>query len=116
MTETNTKTDVQVVAERLGEYVAALNVSSSDHHKFSVVKGRRYYKVIDSRPTDGGPLAGGSVHAFIEITTGHVFKPAGHAKPAPHVRFYLLRDGSYQALLHHAHRPDAYSGGYLYIR
>jgi len=105
--------DATVVQERTARYVEALNNSSSDHHKFSTVKGRKYIKVIDSRP--GGPAGGGSVHAFIEASTGYVYKPAGWAKPAPHIRFYLMRDGSYSALLRHAKQPEAYSGGYLYL-
>jgi hypothetical protein len=104
-----------VILERNAAYVAALNGSSSDNHKFSTVRGRKYLKIIDSRPTDSGPLAGYSVHAFVEIATGYVYKPAGHSKPAPHIRFYLLRDGSYSALLHAASKPDAFAGGYLYL-
>src|SRR4249919_2686324 len=83
------------LSEKVAAYVAALNGSSSDHHQFSTVKGRKYLKVVDSRPTDGGPLAGGSVHAFIEISTGNVYKPAGWAKPADHVRFSLTDEASY---------------------
>ena len=111
MTETLTS-----LAERIDAYVAALNGSSSDNHKFSTSRGKKYLKVVDSRPTDGGPLAGGSVHAFIEIATGNVYKPAGWAKPAPHVRFSLTDEASYAALIRHARRADAYSGGYLYMR
>jgi len=102
------------ISERVEAYVEALNNSSSDHHKFSAIRGRKWLKVIDSRP--GGPAGGGSVHAFVETTTGDVYKPAGWAKPAPHVRFSLMDEASYAALIRHARRADAYSGGYLYIR
>ena len=107
---------INSISEKVAEYVAALNGSSSDHHQFSTVRGRKYLKVVDARPTDSGPLATGSVHAFIEISTGNVYKPAGWAKPADHVRFNLVDEASYAALIRHARREDAYSGGYLYIR
>jgi hypothetical protein len=111
MTETLTSINDQVA-----QYVEALNDSSSEHHKFSILKGRKYLKVIDQRPTATGPLDGHSVHAFIEISTGYVYKPAGHSKPAPIVRFQLMDIGSYARLLHAASQPEAFAGGYLYVR
>ena len=103
------------ISERVNAYVEALNNSSSDHHQFSTLKGKRYLKVVDSRPSDGGPLAGASVHAFIEIATGEVYKPAGWTQPAKHVRFRLMHDASYAELIGHASSSEAYSGGYLYL-
>ena len=55
------------------------------------------------------------MHAFIEIATGDVYKPAGWAQPAKHVRFRLMDDASYARLLSAARKPEAYSGGYLYL-
>lgn len=105
------------IETRLNAYVNALNSGTiSDRHHFTVTKGRKYYKVIDSHPTDSGPLAGASVHAFVETATGDVFKPAGWARPAEHVRYRLMDDVSYVALLRHAGQRDAFAGGYLYIR
>jgi len=101
------------LSEKVAAYVAALNGSSSDHHKFSTVRGRKWLKVVDTRP--GGPLGGGSVHAFVETTTGDVYKPAGWQAPAKHVRFKLMDDMSYANLLHYASQPSAFSGGYLYL-
>ena len=106
---------INSISERVAAYVEALNGSSSDNHQFTTIKGKRYLKVAHSRPTDGGPLAGGSVHAFIEIATGDVYKPAGWAQPAKHVRFRLMDDASYDRLMREARKPEAYSGGYLYL-
>jgi hypothetical protein len=112
MTETAMATGIET---RLTTYINALNSGSSDHHHFAPVRGRKYIKVVDSRPTDGGPLATGSVHAFVEIATGDVYKPAGWQAPAKHVRFRLMDDASYTSLLRLAASRDAYSGGYLYL-
>jgi hypothetical protein len=104
------------VGTRLNTYVHALNSGSTDQHCFTVQKGRRFYKVVDSHPTDGGPLAGASVHAFVEIATGDVYKPAGWQAPAKHVRYRLMDDTSYTALIKAAANPHAFAGAYLYLR
>jgi len=111
MTET-----INSISHQVAEYVEALNNSSSDYHRFSFLTGRKYLKVIDQRPGSTGPLDGHSVHAFIEIATGDVYKPAGHSKPAPIVRFRLTDATSYAHLLRCAHQPEAFTGGYLYVR
>jgi hypothetical protein len=101
------------IANRVEFYVEALNNSSSDYHRFSTVKGKRYLKVVDTRP--GGPVGGGSVHAFIEIVSGDVYKPAGWAAPAKHVRYRLMDDASYELIMREASKPSAFCGGYLYL-
>lgn len=65
-----------------------------------VSKGRKYYKIT----TDN------SVHAFIDIQTGDVFKPASYNKPAAIVRYNLLNNPQ-----DCFNRVD-WAGGYLYIR
>lgn len=65
-----------------------------------VKKGRKYYKIT----TDN------SVHAFIDIHTGDVFKPASYNKPAAIVRYNLLNNPQ-----DCFNRVD-WAGGYLYIR
>ena len=69
---------------------------------FEVIKGKRYYKLMDS----------GSVHAFVDINNGYMYKPASYKGPAKIMRYNLLDDTSYEACLHNA---DPH-GGYLYIR
>ena len=65
-----------------------------------VKKGRKYYKIT----TDN------AVHAFIDIHTGDVFKPASYNKPAAIVRYNLLNNPQ-----DCFNRVD-WAGGYLYIR
>ena len=69
--------------------------------------GRKYHKIleIDSRGDR-------STHAFVDKETGDVYKPAGWAKPAQHVRYNLLERSSREDCLL---RAD-WAGGYLYMR
>ena len=70
---------------------------------YSLVESKKYYKLIDE---DRG------VHAFIDKTTGGLYKPASFRAPAKYVRYQLLDDASFQDCLTEA---DCH-GGYLYIR
>ncbi len=83
--------------------------------KFRIESGRKYYKIIQQDYDtfqDRNEYRDGSVHAFVDKTTGDVYKPAGWAKPAQHVRYNLLDDKSRQDCLS---RCD-WAGGYLYMR
>ena len=75
------------------------------NNTFTVDKGRKYYRVwsIDNQK---------SIHCFVDIKTGDVFKPESYNKPAKHVRYNLLDDVSRQSMFEKAH----YAGGYLYLR
>ena len=53
-----------------------------------------------------------SVHAFLDVRTGDIFKPAGWKAPAKHVRFNLLDDASFARLI----STCDWSGRYLYLR
>ena len=56
----------------------------------------------------------GSVHAFIDRETGDVYKPAGWAKPAKHVRYNLLERKDREFLFNY--KNVGWAGGYLYMR
>ena len=56
----------------------------------------------------------GSVHAFIDRETGDVYKPAGWAKPAKHVRYNLLERKDREFLFDY--KNVGWAGGYLYMR
>jgi len=88
-----------ILDERFKQQFPTLN------NTFTVDKGRKYYRVwaIDNQKT---------IHCFVNIKTGDVFKPESYNKPAKHVRYNLLDDVSRQSMFEKAH----YAGGYLYIR
>lgn len=56
---------------------------------YTVRKGKRYAKVVAGRPNDA---YSGSVFAFIDMSTGDVYKPEGWAKPAKGVRGNVLSE------------------------
>ena len=87
---------------------------------FKVKSGKKYYKIVQQQfeTWEGSKYYGkyrdASVHAFVDKKTGQVFKPAGWAKPAKHVR-YDMRIITQRQLLHN-HNFTGWSGGYLYMR
>ena len=86
---------------KLAEYIKA------DYNKYgyksdynvTIKKGKKYYKVITEN----------SVHAFVDVKNGDVYKPASWNKPAKHVRFNLLQDPQT------CFNKCDWSGGYLYL-
>ena len=83
--------------------------------RFRVQSGRKYFKIIQQDYDtfqDRNEYRDGSVHAFVEKTTGDVYKPAGWAKPAQHVRYNLIDDKSRENCL----LSCDWAGGYLYMR
>ena len=80
-------------------------------YKFVIESGRKYHKIIMEVPNTNRPPSR-SVHAFIDMKTGEVYKPASFKAPAKHVRFNLLVIKEREWLLEHAD----WAGGYLYAR
>ena len=87
---------------------------------FKVYSGKRYYKIVQQEfeTWEGSKYYGqyrdASVHAFVDKKTGQIYKPAGWAKPAKHVRFdmRIISERNF------VHNPDntGWAGGYLYLR
>jgi len=75
------------------------------HYKFYIESGRKYHKIW--METDDNSR---SVHAFVDMKTGEVYKPASFKAPAKHVRFNLLLINDREWLLENAD----WAGGYLY--
>ena len=65
-----------------------------------IKKGRKYWKVI----TDN------SVHCFVDVNNGNVYKPASWNKPAAIVRYNLIDNPQI------VFERCSWAGGYLYIR
>ena len=68
--------------------------------------GKKYIKLIQIS------WGSRSIHAFIDRTTGEVYKPASFKAPAKHVRYKLLDEQSFQQCIDEAD----WAGGYLYIK
>ena len=97
----NSQQTVEENVYKLAEYIKA------DYNKYgyksdynvTIKKGRKYYKVITEN----------SVHCFVDVKNGDVYKPASWNKPAKHVRFNLLQDPQ------DCYNKCDWSGGYLYL-
>jgi hypothetical protein len=72
---------------------------------FELIYGKKYLKLI---LVDGSSR---SVHCFIDIKTGDVYKPASWRAPAKHIRFNLRDPKSRQLCYDRAN----WHGGYLYM-
>lgn len=99
-----------LIAQRLEEYVDALNKSARDagvhRDDYTTQVGRKYVKIVHDH----------SVHAFVDPKTGAVYKSAGWNAPATkHVRFWLADDASFADLMRYAADPHSFAGGYLYL-
>ena len=80
-------------------------------YKFVIESGRKYHKIIMEVPNDNRPPSR-SVHAFVDMKTGELYKAASFKAPAKHVRFNLLLIKDREWLLENAD----WAGGYLYAR
>ena len=83
------------------------NNNRTDGYTFTIETARKYHKVIMT--TGAGSR---SIHAFVDVKTGDVYKAASFKAPAKGVRFNLLDPNSREKCLTKAD----WSGGYLYIR
>ncbi len=114
---TQLKEHIQVLEARIQCLIDKLIVNYEKQYQsngiaFDIVKGTKYYKIIE-RCTRVNSLGGGtSVHAFIDRQSGAVYKPASWKAPAKHVRYNLLDDVSYETCLHNAD----WAGYYLYLK
>ena len=87
---------------------------------FKVYSGKKYYKIVQQEfePWEKSKYYGqyrdGSVHAFVDKETGEVYKPAGWAKPAKHVRFDMRDERQLKFILDP--KNVDWAGGYLYLR
>ena len=87
---------------------------------FKVKTGKKYYKIVQQefetweKSKYYGQYRDSSVHSFVDKETGEVYKPAGWAKPAKHVRFDMRDERQLKFLLDP--KNVGWAGGYLYLR
>lgn len=75
-------------------------------YNIEVMSGRKYYKLMEVNRNSR------AVHAFVDATTGAIYKPASWRGPAKHARYQLLDDVSFQECL----KKADWVGGYLYLK
>ena len=83
---------------------------NSTPYKFIIESGRKYHKIVMEVPNHNRPPSR-SVHAFVDMKTGDVYKAASFKAPAKHVRFNLLDIKSREKCFE---RAD-WAGEYLYL-
>jgi len=94
-----------------------INNGTAKLMKFRIQEGRKYYKIIQQNYDtfqDRNEYRDGSVHSFVDKSTGEVYMAASWSKPAKHVRFDMrvIRDRT----LMHTPNFVTWAGGYLYLR
>ena len=94
-----------MLCDALVDNFKSRNNNRTDDYTFTIESGRKYHKIMMT--TGGGSR---SVHAFVDMKTGEVYKPASIKAPAKGVRFNLLVITDREWLLEHAD----WAGGYLY--
>ena len=93
----------QQLVTRLQEDYDRRYGGSNANYKFEIQTGRKYHKIYAKNQC---------VHAFVNKTTGEVFKPASYKAPAKHVRYDLRRIKDRERCFSNAD----WAGGYLYLR
>ena len=103
------------------EQLEKIENGTENLYKFDYQVGKKYIKVFNLQYSEANDYynrpAGyrqGSVTAFIDKSTGQVYKPASWKAPAKHVRFdlRLIKDREF---LHNPKNVD-WAGGHLYMR
>ena len=92
----------QFLTQILEQHYIQQYPDSTNKLTFTIETGRRYLKIIQDN----------SVHAFVDKTTGDVYKPASWKSPAKIVRYNLLDEQSRIK----CYQCADWSGGYLYLR
>ena len=104
-------------AEYYGERLLEILNDKANLRRYRYTEGKKYFKVVAEEFDtfqDRNEWRDTTVHAFVDKVTGEVYKPAGWAKPAKHVRFDFRRDRDREFL--HDYRNVGWAGGYLYLR
>ena len=102
------------------EQLDAIENGTANLMKFKVYSGKKYYKIVQQefetweKSKYYGQYRDSSVHSFVDKETGEVYKPAGWAKPAKHVRFDMRDVKQLKFLLDP--KNVGWAGGYLYLR
>jgi hypothetical protein len=77
---------------------------------FVVEEGKKYYKIINGYVSEDGRIKQRGVHAFVDKSSGDMYKPASWRAPAKGVRFNVLND------VEMLEKFADWAGSYLYRR
>ena len=103
------------------EQLEKIEDGTANLYKWDYKVGKKFIKVFNLQYEEAneyynrkGGYRAGSVTAFIDKSTGQVYKPASWKAPAKHVRYdlRLIKDREF---LHNPKNVD-WSGGHLYMR
>ena len=97
--------NTQVVEQNVYKLAKCVDASYKQSYDYRTIncevkKGKKYWKLIFDN----------SVHAFVDVNNGDVYKPASWNKPAKHVRYNILTNQEICL------SNFDWAGGYLYIR
>ena len=65
--------------------------------------GKKYIKLWNAEAHNGGEAAINRIHAFVEVSTGDIFKPASTKAPAKHARGNIYDDGGRASMTNCGH-------------
>lgn len=80
---------INPVTNAIVQYVSILNniENGQSGYQFTIEPGRKFVKIVQSYKGSGR-----SVHAFVNIANGDVYKPASWKAPMKDTRYNLLTD------------------------
>lgn len=104
------------IEARVGAWLDQLNASAPQHSygnvRFEMIPARsggKYSRIVQFNGRDAG-----SVHAFVDMAKGQVFKPASWKGPAKGARYDLNLEADFDAIVEAVSKPGAWAGGYLH--
>lgn len=68
---------------------------------FSIGNGKKYIKIWRNSTPEGAELRRDAIHAFVEVSTGDIFKPASCKAPAKHARGNIYNNSGRDSLTVH---------------
>ena len=77
---------INALTVRLKEYRERNKFTYFDSYYVFATEGKKYFKVYRQEMKDGKSFSSGSIVAFVDKTTGDIFKPASFNTPAKHAR------------------------------
>jgi len=78
---------INALTDRLNEYKTRNGFTYFETFRVEATEGKKYFKIFRREILNNGhPFSGHSIVAFVDKTTGDIFKPASFNTPAKHAR------------------------------